>query len=62
MNELCSSPFFKDSAPWRQPGTVLEIKLCVLQQFVAKDKVTRGVRRVGEEDVKSSAKMGDQLA
>jgi hypothetical protein len=50
------------NALWRQPGTVLEIKLCVLHQFVAKDKVTRGVRRVGEEDVKSSAKMGDQLA
>jgi len=62
LGQLSSGPFFKHSAPWRQPGTMLEIKLCVLRWFVAKDKVTRGVRQVGEEDVKSSAKMGDPLA
>jgi hypothetical protein len=30
--------------------------------FWAKDKVTRGVGRVGEKGVKSSAKMGDPSA
>lgn len=62
LEELSSSPFLKGSAPWRQPGTVLEIKLCILHRFVVKDKVTRWVGRVVQKDVKSSAKMGDPLA
>lgn len=33
LEQLSSGPFFKDSAPWRQPGTVFEIKLCVLQRI-----------------------------
>jgi hypothetical protein len=48
---LICSPFFKDCVPCRQPETVLEIKLCVLHRFVAKDKVTRGVERVVEKGV-----------